>query len=121
VKSRAVKSVCFKPVSVTLAVIVLCLSNVWSLDAVPSAAQHEMSGTVQQVGRETITIVADGGSELEVYTWDKDTKFVRNGVFTTVDALHPGVHVTIRCSHPIFGSPRLYRVIWQTSSNLKGK
>ena len=120
-KSRAVKSVCFKPVSVTLAVIVLCLSNVWSLDAVPSAAQHEMSGTVQRVDRETIAIMPAGESKSEVFTWDKNTKFFRNGAFTTAGGLRPGAQVTIRCSHPIFGSPRLYRVIWQTSSNLKGK
>ena len=112
----------FKPVTVALVVIVLCLSTTAQLDAVPSPEQHEMSGTVQRVDRETITIVPAGGSKPEVFAWNKDTKFVHNGAFTTVDALRAGTQVTIRCSHPIFGpKPLLYRVIWQTTSNKKGK
>ncbi len=108
-------------VTVAFAVVILLASGTTRLDAVPSPAQHEMSGTVQRVDGETITIVLARGSKPQVFTWDKDTKFSRNNTFTTADALYPGVHVTIRCSHPIFGSPRLYRVIWQTHSNMKGK
>ena len=112
----------FKPVTVALVVIVVCLSSAGQLDAVPSPEQHEMSGTVQRVDRETITIVPAGEAKPEVFAWNKDTKFVRNGSFTTVEALHSGAQVQIRCSHPIFGSkPLLYRVAWQTSSNKKGK
>jgi len=111
----------FKPVIVALVVTAFGLGSAGRLNAVPSPAQHEMSGTVQRVDRETIAIMPAGESKSEVFTWDKNTKFFRNGAFTTADGLRPGAQVTIRCSHPIFGSPRLYRVIWQTSSNLKGK
>lgn len=96
------------------------LSNLGRVDAVPSPEQHEMSGTVQRVDRETITIVVAGESKPVVFAWNKDTKFVRNGAFTTADTLRPGVQVTTRCSHPIFGSkPLLYRVSWNTGTSPK--
>jgi hypothetical protein len=101
--------------------IVLLASGIPRIDAVPSQEQHEMSGTVQHVDRETITILPDGEPRPVVFRWDKETKFFRNGAFATADALHPDVHVTIHCSHPIFGKPLLYRVAWEASSNKKGK
>jgi hypothetical protein len=74
----------------------LFASSAPRLGAVPSPAQHEMSGTVQRIDR--------------------------NGAFTSIGALHSGDHVVIRCSHPIFGSkPLLYHVAWQASSTRKGK
>jgi hypothetical protein len=112
----------FKPVVVALVVIVISAGNVGRLDAVPSPEQHEMSGIVQRVDHETITILPAGYSKPEIFAWNKDTKFVRNGAFTTAEALRPGIQVNIRCSHPISGSkPLLYRVAWQTTSNTKGK
>jgi hypothetical protein len=108
--------------AVALAAAALGLINPGCIDAVPSQMSHEMSGTVQRVDRETITIVPTGEAKPEVFAWTKDTKFVRNGAFTTVHSLRAGTQVQIRCSHPIFGSkPLLYRVTWQTSSNKKGK
>jgi hypothetical protein len=88
--------------------IVLLASGIPRIDAVPSQEQHEMSGTVQHVYRETITILPDGEPRPVVFRWDTET-------------LHPDVHVTIHCSHPIFGKPLLYRVAWEASSNKKGK
>jgi hypothetical protein len=107
--------------AVALVAIAFWLSSAGLLNAVPSPEQHEMSGTVQRVDRETITIVPAGESKPVEFEWNKDTKFLRNRAFTTADALRPGVQVTIRCSHPIFGKPLLYRVVWQTTSNMKGK
>jgi hypothetical protein len=84
---------------------------------------HEMTGTVQRVDRETLTILTTSESKPTVFTWNiKETKFVRNGAFTNVDALRVGTHVTIRCSHPIFGPmPLLYRVAWQTGASQKNE
>jgi hypothetical protein len=110
----------FKSLTVAFVAAAFWLGNVERLGAVPSPEQHEMSGTVQRVDRETITIVPAGESKPVVFTWNKDTKFVRNGAFTTADALHPGTQATIRCSHPIFGSkPLLYRVTWQGTSSTR--
>ena len=107
--------------AVVLALAAFWLSSAGRLDALPSAEQHEMSGIVQRVERETIAIVPAGASKAQVFAWDKNTKFFRNGVLTSAGALRSSVQVTIRCSHPIFGKPLLYRVVWQTSSNMRGK
>ena len=109
--------------AVALAAAYFSLSNSGRVDAVPSQMSHEMSGTVQRIDHQTITIVPTGASKPEVFAWNsKDTKFFRDGAPTTVDSLHAGTQVQIRCSHPIFGpKPVLYRVIWQTTSNKKGK
>src|SRR6516164_5642051 len=106
----------FKSMAVALVAIAVWLSSVGQLDAVPSTEQHEMSGTVQRIDHETITISVNGESKPVGFEWNKKTKFVRNGAFTTADALGPGTQVRIRCSHPIFGKPLLYRVAWQTKS-----
>ena len=100
----------FKPIAVALVAIAFWLSTAGRLNAVPSPEQHEMSGTVQGVDRETITILPTDELKPVVFKWNKDTKFLRNRAFTTADALRPGVQVTIHCSHPIFGRPLLYRV-----------
>ena len=82
--------------------------------AVPSPQMHEMTGTVQRIDRETLTILPTGGSKPIVFAWNtRETKFIRNGAFTSFDALRVATHVIIRCSHPIFGRPMLYRVTWQ--------
>jgi len=75
-----------------------------------------MSGTVQRVDRKTITILPRTESQAVVFEWDRDTRFVCNGVPTTIDALRSGTWVTIRCIHPFFGSPFLYRVSWETTA-----
>jgi hypothetical protein len=111
---------CKRLVTLVLVLIALCVTNTGRLEAVPSPGQHEMSGTVQRVDRETITIVPAGASKPQVFAWDKNTKFFHNGVLTSAGALRSGAQVTIRCSHPIFGKPLLYRVVWQTSSNRYG-
>ena len=103
---------------VSIVLGVLALSYVGRLSAVPSPEQHEMSGIVQRVDHETITILPKGESKPVVFVWNKETRFVRDNTPTTVDALHGGAMVTIRCSHPVFGSkPVLYRVSWQTTQN----
>ena len=107
--------------AVALVAIALSLANAGQLGAIPSPEQHEMSGTVQRVDQHTITILVTDESNPVVFTWDKDTKFVRDGAFTTADALRANTRAQIRCSHPIFGKPLLYRVSWQTSSTKKGK
>jgi len=106
----------FKPVAVALVAIAFWLSSAGPLNALPSPEQHEMSGTVQRVDRQAITILPAGESKPVAFEWNKDTKFLRNRAFTSVDAVRPGVQVTIRCSHPILGPPRLYRVAWQTNT-----
>jgi hypothetical protein len=70
----------FKPIAVALVAIAVWLNSVGQLDAVPSPEQHEMSGTVRGVDPDTITIVPAGESKPVVFGWNKDTKFVRNGV-----------------------------------------
>lgn len=121
-KTYRPKCPCIKSVTLTVMIAALWFGNAGKLDAVPPPEQHEMSGTVQRVGDDTMTVVATGASKPEVFTWTKETKFVRNGVATTADALRAGDSVQIRCSHPIIGStPLLYRVAWQTNRTKKGK
>jgi hypothetical protein len=107
--------------AVTFAVICFGLSDPARLYAVPSQMSHEMSGTVQRIERQKLTILLTGESKPTVFAWNtNETKFVRDGAFTNVDALRVGTYVTIRCSHPIFGSkPLLYRVAWQTGASQK--
>jgi hypothetical protein len=102
-------------IAMTFATICLVLSDPTRLYAVPSQMSHEMAGTVQRIDRQTLTILVAGESKPTVFTWNtKETKFVRNSAFTTVEALRVGTHVTIRCSHPLFGpAPVLYQVSWQ--------
>lgn len=102
--------------TVALAVIAFWLSAAGQLDANNPSRRHEMSGTVQRVDRKTITILLRGESKAVVFDWDRETRFVCNGVPTTVDALRSGTWVTIRCIHPFFGSPFLYRVSWETTA-----
>jgi len=104
------------PIAVALAALCFGLSNPIYVGAVPSQISHEMSGTVQRIDRQSLTIVPSGGSKPETFAWkSKETKFFRNGAPTTVDSLRPGTYVQIRCSHPLIGSgPVLYRVSWQT-------
>jgi hypothetical protein len=108
----------FKSLTVAFVVAALWLDSAERLDAMPSPEQHEMSGTVQHIDAKTLTVSPDGSSVAVVFAWNsEDTKFLNNRVFTTVDSLRVGTHVTIRCSHPIFGSPLLYRVSWQTTAS----
>jgi hypothetical protein len=104
-----------KPRSVlSVTVVLLALSDIWSAFAVPSAMSHEMSGTVQRIDRKTVTILLTGSSKPVGFAWNlKETQFIRNGIPATIDSLPIGASVQIRCSHPIVGSmPLLYRVSW---------
>src|SRR5262245_45825250 len=103
-------------VAVTLAAICFGLCATSRVDAVPSQMSHEMSGIVQRIDQQRLMIILSGASKPEAFAWNsKDTKFFRNGAPATIDALHAGTHVQIRCSHPLIGSaPLLYRVSWQT-------
>ena len=105
-------------IAVVLAVIGFGLGNPEHVDATPSQFNHEMSGTVQRIDRQTLFIVLTGASKPEAFTWNsKDTKFFRDGAPTTVESLRVGAYVTIRCSHPLFGpGPILWRVSWQTGA-----
>ena len=107
----------FKPLIVVLALIAFWLSIAGQLDANNPSRRHEMSGTVQRVDRKTITILPRGESNVVVFDWDRETRFVCNGVPASVDALHSGTRVTIRCIHPFFGLPFLYRVSWETMAS----
>ena len=108
-------------IAMTFATICLVLSDPTRLYAVPSQMSHEMSGTVQQVERQKLAILLTGESKPTGFAWNtKETKFVLDGAFTSVDALRVGTHVTIRCSHPLFGpAPVLYWVSWQTGASQK--
>ena len=105
--------------AVTFAAICFGLTDPMRLYAVPSQMNHEMSGTVERKDRQTLAILLAGESKPTVLAWNpRETKFVRNGGFTSVEAVRPGTHVTIRCSHPLFGpAPVLYRVSWQTGAS----
>jgi hypothetical protein len=109
------------PIAVALAGVCFGLSNPAHINAVPSQMSHEMSGTVQRIDRQSLTIVLTGASKPEIFGWNsKDTKFFRDGAPTTIDSLHAGTYVQIRCSHPLIGSgPVLYRVSWQTGTSPK--
>jgi hypothetical protein len=110
-----VRSPVMLTIRVALATLALGVGTLRPVAAVPSAQMHEMTGTVQRIDRETLTILTTGESKPTVFAWNtKETKFVRNGAFTSVEALRAGSHVIIHCSHPIFGRPMLYRVVWQT-------
>jgi hypothetical protein len=105
-------------IAVALGVVCFGLSNPGHVDAVPSQMSHEMSGTVQRIDRQMLCIVPTGASKSEAFAWNsKDTKFFCDGAPSTVDSLHAGTYVQIRCSHPLVGSaPLLYRLSWQTST-----
>src|SRR5262245_54796516 len=109
------------PITIALAAVCFGLSNPGVVNAVPSQMSHEMSGTVQRIDSHTLTILLAGESKPTVFTWNtKETKFVRDGAFASVDALRVRTLVTIRCSHPLFGSaPVLYRVSWQPGASQK--
>lgn len=101
-------------------ITLITLLGLLNLAAVFSQTYHEMSGTIQRVDRETITIVPAGETKPEVFTWNRDTRFFRDGASTTADALTAGARVEIRCRHSVIDSkPLLYRVAWQTSSTKK--
>jgi hypothetical protein len=106
-------------IAVPLTVVCFGLGNPGRVYAVPSQMSHEMSGTVQRIDKQSLTILPTGGSKSEVFAWNsKDTKFFRDGAPTTVNLLRVGTYVQIRCSHPLIGSgPLLYRVSWQTRSS----
>jgi len=106
-------------IAVALATGCFGLSNPARVDAVPSQMSHEMSGTVQRIDRQSLMIVLTGASKPEAFAWNlKDTGFFRDGAPSTVDSLHAGTYVQIRCSHPLIGSvPLLYRVSWQTGTS----
>jgi hypothetical protein len=110
------------PIAVVLGAACFGLSNPAHIDAVPSQMSHEMSGTVQRIDRQSLTIVLTGASKPEIFGWNsKDTKFFRDGAPTTIDSLHAGTYVQIR-SHPLIGSgPLLYRVSWQTGFSKRDK
>src|SRR5262245_66607767 len=103
-------------IAVTFAAICFALNDPTWVCAVPYQMRHEMSGTVQRIERQTLTILLDGELPPTVFGWNtKQTKFVRDGAFSSVEALRAGTRVTIRCSHPLFGpAPVLYGVSWQT-------
>lgn len=93
----------------------LWLATARHTHAIPSPEQHEMSGVVQRVDRDAITILPEHASKPVVFTSNKDTKFIRDSAPANPTMLHKGTAVTIRCSHPIFGKPLLYRVSWRSS------
>lgn len=97
------------------------LENAEPVYAVPSPMSHEMSGTVQRIDRQTITVLSAGASKPEVFAWNaKETKFLRDSAPATVESLRVGSYVRIRCSHPLFGSrPVLYQVSWHTKVSAK--
>jgi hypothetical protein len=107
--------------AVVLGVVCLALGRPGRIDAMPSLAGHEMSGTVQRIDGQTLWIVLTGSSKAESFIWNaKDTKFFRDGAPTTFEALRGGTYVRIHCSHPFFGpGPVLYRVSWQTGASRK--
>src|SRR4029450_4086840 len=103
-------------IAVMLATTYFGLSDPTRIYAVPSQMSHEMSGTVQRIDRQILTILLLGESKPTLFAWNsKETKFLRDGTFISAEALRAGTHVMIRCSHPLFGpAPLLYRVSWQT-------
>ena len=105
-------------IAVTFATISFGLGGFTCLYAVPSQMSHEMSGTVQRVDRQTLTILLAGESKPTVFTWNtKETKFLCNSAFTSVETLQVGTHVIVRCSHPLFGpAPVLYQVSWHVGA-----
>jgi hypothetical protein len=100
------------PIAVVLAAACFGLGNPAHIDAVPSQMSHEMSGTVQRIDRQSLTIVLTGESKPGAFAWNsKDTKFFHDGAPTTIDSLHAGTYVG--------SGPLLYRVSWQTRSSPK--
>src|SRR5690348_8575366 len=86
--------------AVAVAAICFGLTNPGHVDAVPSQMSHEMSGTVQRINRQTITILSTGASKPETFAWNlNDTKFFRDGAPTTVDSLW-GRHVRANALQP---------------------
>ena len=104
--------------AVALAAVCFGLTNPEYVGAVPSQMSHEMSGTVQRIDPQTITILSTGASKPETYAWNlNDTRFFRDGAPATVDSLRVGTFVQMRCSHPLIGSaPFLYKVSWKTKT-----
>ena len=100
--------------AITIMTVALGIGWTHLAEARSSLRRHEMSGTVKRIEREAITIISDGESKPRAFAWNsKETSFFRNAAPAAVDLLHVGTRVTIRCSHPFFGSPFLYRLSWQ--------
>ena len=82
------RSTSMMTIAVALGVVCFGLSNPGHVDAVPSQMSHEMSGTVQRIDRQMLSVVPTGASKPEAFASNsKDTKFFCDGAPTTVESL----------------------------------
>jgi hypothetical protein len=111
------------PIAVAVAAACFGLGSPGRVDAVPYPGTSEISGTVQRIDSQTVTILVTGASRPEAFEWSsRDTHFSCDGAPTTVDSLRVGTYVQIDWSyHPLKGNrwPFAHRVFWDTSTSPK--
>ena len=75
---------------------------------------RESDGLIQSVdaNNRTLMIKIEGESRPQIFEWNEETRFVRNGEFTTAAVLKAGTAVRIRYHSPIFGKPFVTKVIF---------
>ena len=102
--------------TVCLGMAVTLLLSHSQLSAMPRLSR-EISGIVQAIDSETLTLLPDGKTELLLFAWEpKWTQFVRNREFASPNSLRPGTRVEVRYHSPFFGPRFVTRVFWQVAS-----
>lgn len=103
--------------TVTFAVCLLFGFSFFAPSRVEAGAYHAMSGIVQEITSTTITILPTGSSKPVMFEWNSRwTRFERDDRATTIESLRIGTRVRLRCSHPLFGPPFLFRVNWDSDA-----
>jgi hypothetical protein len=96
-----------------LSVLACYLLTTASPKAMPPMGR-ESDGVIQSVDRNKriLTIKMEGEPRLQVFEWNKDTRFLRDWKSTSSTDLKLRVRVRIRYHSPIFGKPYVTRVIF---------
>jgi hypothetical protein len=99
--------------SFQLMFVVCCFLPGAPASAMPPLGR-ESDGLIQSVDRNKriLTIKMEGEPRLQVFEWNKDTRFLRDWKSTSSTDLKLRVRVRIRYHSPIFGKPYVTRVIF---------
>ena len=106
-----------------VAVAAACFGRCTPFDGVPPPGTpfpgtQEITGTVQRIDNQTVTILVKGVSKSErSFEWNSIcTNFFRDGAPTTVDSLHVGIYVHLDFSNKALngGGFFAHRIFWDT-------
>jgi hypothetical protein len=108
---------------IAVAVAAACFGRCTPFDGVPYPGTpfpgtQEITGTVQRIDSQTVTILVKGASRPErSFEWDSIcTNFFSNGAPTTVDSLRVGIYVHLDFSYKSLNGrgPFAHRIFWDT-------